>query len=603
LTGIKKIALLFILCSIALGGYSVFSCHSSKENREREIENDLVFQVDGFTSFIRERFLPVAQDSSAKGEELQQLFLELRLRYKKMEWATEYFTGSTSRFVNGPPVEEISLTGLYSFPPEGLQVMEELLFPIYDSSKQQELEHYTTLLLDRCDAYHAYFTNIPIADWQVLDAAKLEIFRILTLGITGFDNPLTLYSMEESAVCLESLQQMLEPYMREAKADGLRTLFESAAGYLRKHIDFNTFDRAFFIRQYGNKMSTALTHLGQKLPIRFIKYNRLLRQDAYTLFDEHAFDVNAYAPGPDYLVTEKRKALGEKLFFDPILSEMNTRSCASCHQPEKAFADGLVKNTVIGSKALLKRNTPSLLNAALQPMQFYDLRALSLEDQVQDVVHNKDEMHGLLKEAVKKLWQDKTYRHLFSTAYPQRQRKEIDSLEVENALSTYVRSLSALNSRFDQYMRGDDKAMNKQEINGFNIFMGKAKCATCHYMPLFNGTFPPKYYLIEAEVIGVPKKAGDTVIDTDLGRYDIMPFESLRHAFKTVTVRNTSKTAPYMHNGAFTTLEEVLDFYNNGGGVGMGIAVDNQTLPTDSLHLTSKEIDELTAFIKSLDNQ
>jgi len=588
---------------LAIGICLFLSCHRDKETREKEIAQHLLVQVDSFSTFIRERFLPFAQTDTVQEAVLQELFLDMRLRYKRMEWAAEYFTGSTSRFVNGPPVEEIGLTGLYSFQPEGLQVMEELLFPIYKPDNQQTLVHYTQLLLDRCAAYEAYFKHIPMANWQVLDAAKQEIFRILTLGITGFDNPLTLHSMEESAVCLESLQEVLAPYIRAGQMDGLSNLMTDAARYLRTHPDFNTFDRAFFIRQYGNPISTELTRLGQKLAVRFIQYNRLLRQDAYTLFDKHTFDVDAYAPGPDYRVTEKRIALGKQLFADPILSDGHGRSCASCHQPERAFTDGLIKNRALNGKAFLQRNTPSLLYAAVQPMQFYDLRALSLEDQVSDVVHNEAEMHGSLSVAAQQLWQDTSYRRLFSAAYPKKQRKAIDTVELTNALSTYIRSLSTFNSRFDRYMRGNDQAMNREEIKGFNTFMGKAKCATCHYMPLFNGTFPPKYYKIEAEVLGVPAKVHGKVIDADRGQYAIMPFESLQHAFKTATVRNTSKTAPYMHNGVFATMEEVLDFYNNGGGVGMGIAVENQTLSADSLHLTPQEIREVIAFMKSLDEE
>jgi cytochrome c peroxidase len=152
-------------------------------------------------------------------------------------------------------------------------------------------------------------------------------------------------------------------------------------------------------------------------------------------------------------------------------------------------------------------------------------------------------------------------------------------------------------------MRGSKTAMSRQELNGFNLFMGKAKCATCHYMPLFSGTVPPKYIRIETEVIGVPKSPLGKKIDPDRGAYDIVNISSLRHSFKTTTVRNAARTAPYMHNGVFKTLEEVVDFYNKGGGVGRGIKIDNQTLSADQLQLTKKETAELVAFIKSLDSK
>jgi cytochrome c peroxidase len=133
--------------------------------------------------------------------------------------------------------------------------------------------------------------------------------------------------------------------------------------------------------------------------------------------------------------------------------------------------------------------------------------------------------------------------------------------------------------------------------------MGKAKCATCHYMPLFNGAFPPRYMLAESEVIGVPRSMAKTTIDDDMGRYDILHTNAFKHAFKITTVRNASRTAPYMHNGVFKTLEQVMDFYNEGGGVGLGFPIDNQTLPSDKLHLTDKEQKDVIAFIKSLDSK
>jgi cytochrome c peroxidase len=108
-------------------------------------------------------------------------------------------------------------------------------------------------------------------------------------------------------------------------------------------------------------------------------------------------------------------------------------------------------------------------------------------------VQNEKEMHGSIKLSVHRLLEDTTYQRLFSSAFPKKDRIDIDTLEVMNALGSYIRSLTSLNSRFDEYMRGNKAAMSDSEVNGFNLFMGKAKCGTCHYMPLFNGTFPPRF--------------------------------------------------------------------------------------------------------------
>jgi len=108
---------------------------------------------------------------------------------------------------------------------------------------------------------------------------------------------------------------------------------------------------------------------------------------------------------------------------------------------------------------------------------------------------------------------------------------------------------------------------------------------------------------IESEVIGIPESVKSKKLDPDMGRYGVVKVESLKHAFKTPTVRNAAVTAPYMHNGVFTNLEEVMDFYRKGGGAGLGIQINNQTLPVDSLNLSSKEQQDIISFIKCLDSK
>ena len=608
-----------------MAGYVFFSCTEEKPKAAAEhvIAQNLLAQVDSFSALCR-GLQAGAESSSVNGVALRGVFLRARLAFKKMEWAAEYFEPTASRVVNGPPVQEVELSGVV-IEPGGLQVVEGLLFPRYDTANKAELIRQIGLLQRGCTKYKTHFGNIDILDWQVFDAVKLEVFRIETLGITGFDNPLSLRSMEESAVSLESVKKVLEYYggagangvTGEGGGEELRGRFDAATRYLRGNSDFSTFNRAEFITGYCDAITTGITDLEGKLKINITLYNRLLNQDAKTLFDTLAFNVNAYAPDPASFISPEKIALGKILFADVTLSGDGTRSCQSCHQPGKAFTDGLVKNTNIGSKELLARNTPTLMNAALQPSQFYDLRVKTLEDQALTVVQNTVEMHGSMRLSVRRLWQDTTYRRLFSAAFPVKDRIGIDTLEVMNALGSYVRSLVFLNSRFDRYMRGNKKALTVEEVNGFNLFMGKAKCGTCHYMPLFNGNFPPRFVKTEAEVIGVPAAGavkglvGDggkgaskgAVIDGDPGRFAIVPTESFRHAFKTPTVRNAARTGPYMHNGVFSTLEEVMDFYNRGGGVGLGIKIPNQTLPFDKLELNENERNEIIAFIKSLDSQ
>ena len=568
---------------------------------EKAIAQTLVIQVDSF-SVLKDMLLVTALNPNADEKQLQSLFRQTRLAYKKFEWAAEYYTPQSTRFVNGPPVPEIESGDPYVRDPEGLQMIEGFLFPKYDRSKQKDLIRYTERLQQDCDIYHNYFSNISILNWQIFDATRQQMFRVLVLGITDFDNPIMQNSLQESATSLQSIKTVLAHY-DSPDSKKLDDQLVSAITYLQKNRSFNYFNRAEFITRYGNPMCISLSDVATELKLPKVTYNRLLNQSAKTLFDKNAFNVNAYASDPSFFMSDAKVALGKKLFADPILSGGAVRSCQSCHNPNFAFTDGLALNTVVGGKKPLKRNTPTLINAALQPSQFYDLRANTLEDQAQDVVENPDEMHGNMKQAAARLYQNKTYRALFKATYPNIDTAGIPNYEVTNALGSYVRSLVMLNSRFDDYMRGNQAAMNQQEISGFNLFMGKAKCGTCHYMPLFNGTIPPKFIRIESEVIGLPTAPNSKLLDTDKGRYNIMQTPSYKHAFKITTVRNAAQTAPYMHNGTFKTLDQVMDFYNKGGGAGMGLKVDNQTLAANKLNLTKKECDEVIAFIKSLDSK
>jgi cytochrome c peroxidase len=597
----KKLGLISVLLTITIACPFVF-CTEKTVIPPKSIEQTVLEQVDSFSDVIS-RVQNIMIKGTSSEAQLQDLFLQSRIAYKKFEWAAEYFVPGTSKKVNGPPVQEVELPDNIVIEPSGLQVIEGFLFPRYDSTKRSLLTYQLSLLQADCENYKSFFRSNKMYNWQVFDAVKLEVFRIITLGITGFDNPLTLRSMQESSASLESLRDVINHFAGARNAESLMLKFDQAVAYLDSNSNFNSFNRMEFITTYSNPITIGISGLKQELKAHSFKYNILLNQDAKTLFDINAFNVNAYAPDHSSFTTPEKVILGRKLFSDPILSGNNNRSCKSCHQPEKAFTDGLVKNTVIGKTDQLGRNTPSLVNAALQPSLFYDMRVGSLEEQSHSVVQSEKEMHGSMTVSVKKLWQNKEYRKMFLAAFPNEDKTKIDTFEVMNAIGSYIRSLVLLNSRFDEYMRGSKNVLDGNEINGFNLFMGKAKCATCHFMPLFSGNFPPGYKQMESEVIGVPASPADLQIDPDPGRYDIIKIESFKHAFKISTIRNAALTAPYMHNGIFSTLDQVLDFYNRGGGAGSGIRIENQTLPADSLHLTLKERTDIIAFMKSLNSR
>jgi len=572
-----------------------FSC---KENiaSESTIKQDLLVDLTKLNNEIVVFQKLVTNNSSQK--EIVAQFKKSRLFYKKTEWAIEYFSPETARFMNGPALDEMELEENRSFEPHGFQVMEEIIYPEYEPKNKEDLIRELNIFQSNIKQLKSTFEAIAISDDYVIDAIQQNVFRVIALGITGFDSPVLQSSIPEAGQSLIVIPKSLEKINpnNRSLAD-IRNLTAKARNYCQKNNNFNTFNRAVFITEYLNPISKKIKTFQKEENISMVKKNSPLKPDAETLFDKDAFDVNGFVVSEKYNFSKDKSDLGEKLFYDKSLSQNNDRSCATCHHPEKAFTDGLKTNvSLTGSN--LARNTPTLTYASLQNAQFWDMRQLDLEKQSVDVIQNKDEMHGSMENIHAKILMDNDYIKLFKKAFPKTSKPE--AWQIQNAIASYVRSLNSFDSRFDNYMRGQKNSLTNQEIEGMNLFMGKAKCATCHFTPLFNGTVPPGYSKTEHEVIGTPKDASKKSISPDPGRYLYNKMPQLVGAFKTPTVRNAAITAPYMHNGVFKTLEEVVDFYNKGGGKGLGYEVDNQTLPFDELKLNKKEESALVAFMKTL---
>jgi cytochrome c peroxidase len=368
-------------------------------------------------------------------------------------------------------------------------------------------------------------------------------------------------------------------------------------------VTFENFDRARFLVHDLRLLFSALYNHQLKRNIPFLKKRSAVKTTAKSFFEEGAFDAYFFAPDSVTEAGEAVIALGKALFSETALSPSG-RSCASCHRPEKAYTDGLQSNFSLQRDEHLPRNTPTVINAALQPVLFADSRVKYLEDQAHVVILNKHEMDGDIEQALQFINSSAKYTKLCNSAFPGK-KQQITQANIIEAIAAFERSLIKLDAPFDQYMRGDTLAMSAQQIQGFNLFIGKAKCGTCHFMPLFNGAVPPFYDRQDAEIIGVPASTStiNPRLDNDLGVYDLFHSELKRGAFKTPSIRNAAWTAPYMHNGVYQTLEEVIDFYDKGGGKGLGIKMQQQTLPEEKLNLTPTEKAALIAFIKALSDK
>ncbi|KAF2329234.1 cytochrome-c peroxidase [Flavobacterium nitrogenifigens] len=586
---LKYFTFLFLLLSFF---YSCKESEASKPTVKQELLVDLSKLSNEITQFQK------LVKSNSSQEKIVEQFKKSRLAYKKVEWAIEYFIPETARFMNGPALDEMELEENRSFEPHGFQVMEEMIYPEYNLESKEDLTRELNIFQSNIKQLKSTFEVITISDDYVLDAIQQNVFRVVTLGITGFDSPILQSSIPEAGQSLISIPETLEKINADNKSvSELRELTKNAQKYCSENNNFNAFNRAVFITEYLNPISKKLKTFQKEENIKNVKKSSPLKPTIKTLFDKDAFDVNAFVLSKEYNFTKEKAALGEKLFYDTSLSKNNDRSCATCHNPEKAFTDGLKTNVSLTGMNL-PRNTPTLTYASLQNAQFWDMRQLDLEKQSVDVIQNKDEMHGSMENIHAKIQLDKEYVKLFKKAYPKISKPE--AWQIQNAIASYVRSLNSFDSRFDEYMRGNKNVLNNEEIEGMNLFMGKAKCATCHFTPLFNGTVPPSYSKTEHEVIGTPNEPSGKSLSPDKGRYIYNQMSQLVGAFKTPTVRNAAVTAPYMHNGVFKTLEEVVSFYNKGGGIGLGYKVENQTLPFDKLNLTVKEEKALVAFMKTL---
>jgi cytochrome c peroxidase len=539
--------------------------------------------------------------------QLKEEFRRSRSLFKRLSVLTDYFNPYETQFLNGAArkrVEEDNPNVIID--PHGFQYLEEIIFGKWSAGSYALLSNELAFDLGLMDRMvKSPDVENMFSDETVFEAMRLSVIRIMTLGITGSDSPVALNSISETASVVSGIRDIIDFYKddiikkNEQAYTTLQMQLEKITVKLNQDSDFNSFDRLQFITEYANPLFQLITQTRDLVGIRKMEGKIPLRPEAVSIYQDAAFNISFFSPDKKYEVTTERVKLGKLLFSDPILSVSNKRSCASCHKPELAFTDGQKVPLAIDNKTLLKRNTPTLWNSVFQTRQFYDSRTDFLEMQLGEVVHNAEEMKGSLTQAAIQMKSHSVYGPLFSKAYAN-QKNPFTAYNIANAISSYVRTLVAMQSRFDRFIQGDPSLLNQNEKHGFNLFMGKARCGTCHFFPLFNGLLPPDFEETESEVLGIPAADHKKTPDTDPGKYLSTKSEIDRFSFKTPTLRNIQLTAPYMHNGVFKNLDEVIDFYNKGGGRGLKIKLPNQTLPFDKLNLSSRERNDIISFLKTL---
>ena len=290
----------------------------------------------------------------------------------------------------------------------------------------------------------------------------------------------------------------------------------------------------------------------------------------------------------DNPVTVETVALGRRLFYEKKLSGDNSLSCSSCHNPLLGFTDNQKHSTGMGGKTGT-RNAPTVVNADYAPVQFWDGRATSLEAQAAGPIANPVEMNQTHEVSVNKLEADPSYQKDFAQAFGP---GPINIVKMEKALASFERTVISGNSPFDKYQYGGDKkALTPAAIRGLAIFTDKARgnCSACHTIEEHFALFTDgKFHNIGIGVNG----EGEL---TDPGRFSESKVEGDHGAFKTPTLRNIAKSAPYMHDGSLKTLKDVVDFYAGGGN-------SNPYLDKEikEIKLSGKDRADLVEFLQSL---
>ncbi|MBL0033689.1 MAG: hypothetical protein IPP27_16515 [Bacteroidetes bacterium] len=611
-----KQKIIFVLIVLFSCSFSLFQ--PSEEDEKNAIINEVVhgiYEVHLNELTIKLNDLKTGLNAGKFDEislnKLKSLFKEARILYKKNEAFSAYFFPASDLNMNGPVISEVEYEEerrrkLLIVEPTGFQVIESLLYSDDVSKNHQEIVVQLNNMISVYSSVSKALCSVKMNERQFIEAIQSEINRHFTLGISQFDTPLSgnsIMEIKSSLIVVQSMIRLIYSNEMESEILEVRNLLDKTIAYLEKVPDISKLEQLECLRECYVPLSSAVAaYLGLMVRPVFSQ-TTALRIDQKSIFDREGFNAFFYNPrGFDKKYSPLVAELGKILFFDPVLSSNNKRACASCHRPDLAFTDGVKTSSGFHAGMSLSRNAPTILNVALQRNYFYDSRSTDLEDQINHVLLNKNEMMSSFEEVVLKLNSSPEYVRLFRNSFKGTDDTVISHISISNAIAEYERKLISLNSRFDKNVRGEINDFTAEENLGFNVFMHKGNCGACHYLPMFSGLVPPDYTKSEFENIGTTLNGDlkNPVLDPDKGRGANFNVEMFMGSIKTPTLRNIELTGPYMHNGGFNTLEEVVEFYNEGGGAGLGLNVPNQTLGSDKLNLTDVEKKALISFMKTL---
>ncbi|HEV3223204.1 MAG TPA: cytochrome c peroxidase [Puia sp.] len=547
--------------------------------------------------------------------DIRRVIEKTRLKLKNIDFWLRYFEPNAYRKINGPLPVEWENEVFEKFEPPyrregaGLTLAElsldqkpllkdsllQLIIKSREAIKTFEADSITSQL----NSYSHFFL-----------ANRLFILNLAAIYTTGFECPDTVSIIPELRSMLLGTKDIYNSYNLSFPETPLSReyldVFDKTIAFAdTQSAEFSSFNQFIFIRDFVNPLFALNQKLINAYNVISINYNDYtLNNTTMSIFDKSLYTSQStkgiYSMVEDEKTLNQIRYIGKLLFYDPILSGNNMRSCASCHKPSQYFTDTTISTAMRFDRLQrLPRNTPTLINSVFNHLLMLDGKHISLQSQGRAVITSPTEMNSNEKELLKKVLSCKEYKDAFKSFLKLTpEEKDITLTHIVSAITYYDGSYSRYYAPFDDAMN------NKTEVSddvtkGFNLFMSRAKCATCHFVPNFNGVKPP-FVGSEFEVLGTPEDTSFRVLSVDSGRWLVNKAPETLHAFRTGSIRNAKYTRPYMHNGVFKTLEEVIDFYDVGGGLGKKMIVDNQTLSGDSLKLSASDKKELLAFIYSL---
>ncbi len=602
-----------LLVSFVTLGFVSFK--SQEENSYTQLYHSRINEfVQSETDLIG--FIKNENIQTTKGKELiKNKIGQSRLKLKGVDFWLRYFEPVAYHKINGPlPVEwetevfekfeppykregaGLSLAELYL---DEINISKDSLIHLVQSSILSTKIYQADSITANLNSYHHLFL-----------ANRLFLLNLAAIYTTGFECPESSNIFPELASMLKDINHIYIAYNESfpgyaIKKDYLDLYLDAISFVNRQPAISNEFDHFNFIKNYVNPLFSLNQKMIRDYHVLSNNYNDYsLNDKSMSIFDKALYkgqnEKGVFIAVDDEFILEDIRQVGKLLFYDPLLSGNNKRSCVSCHKPTEYFTDtNRTTSLQFDHQQSLTRNTPSLINVVYNHLLMLDGKHISLMNQAKDVITNPIELGGNEKEILKKVMSCPDYEKAFKRFVkltPNSNKVNID--HIVSAVILYYSSFSKYYSSFDDAMN------NKKNINincekGFNIFMSKAQCATCHFVPQFNGVKPP-YINTEFEVLGVPVDKNYSAISPDSGRAKINPVAQTMNAFRTGSIRNAAFTKPYMHNGIFNSIDEVISFYDAGGATGKGLPVRNQTLSGDSLKLSKLEKEELTAFLHSL---